>query len=97
MLPRGQPIRFVREDPDPADFTDPRLPRLLDWWRGECGGEALPARAIDPLALRFILGWLMIMEPLDGGADFRYRLYGSSIAEIMGRDLTGCKISDTFP
>jgi hypothetical protein len=54
-------------------------------------------RAIDPTPLRFILGWLMIIEPLEGGADFKYRLYGSQIAATTGRDLTGCKVSDSFP
>jgi hypothetical protein len=39
----------------------------------------------------------MIVDPLDGGADFKYRLYGSSIAAVTGRDLTGCKVSDSFP
>jgi hypothetical protein len=98
MVPHSPPIRFVKQDPDRADFTDPRLPRLLDWWRGACGDAAFPAaRAIDPLALRFILGWLMIIEPRDGGADFRYRLYGSNIVDVMGRDLTGFNIRDTFP
>jgi hypothetical protein len=89
---------FVKEDPDPADFEDRRLGRLLDHWHGLARVNALPPTdAIDPDALVFILGWLMIIDPLDGGADFKYRLYGSSIAELMGRDLTGCKVSDTFP
>ncbi len=39
----------------------------------------------------------MIIDPVEGGADFAYRLYGSSIAEVTGRDLTGCKVSDSFP
>lgn len=89
---------FVQDDPDAAVFQDRRLAQLLEHWRALAGGRDLPpAEAIDPAALIFILGWLMIIDPLDGGADFKYRLYGSSIAEVTGRDLTGCKISDSFP
>jgi hypothetical protein len=89
---------FVLNDPDTADFTDRRLAQLLAYWRGLAGeGDLPPAPAIDPAALVFILGWLMIIDPLEGGADFKYRLYGSSIAEVTGRDLTGCKVSDSFP
>ena len=88
----------VVENPDVAAFEDRRLGELLAHWRGLAReGELPPAEAIDPTALIFILGWLMIIDPLAGGADFKYRLYGSSIAELTGRDLTGCKVSDSFP
>jgi hypothetical protein len=90
---------FVKEDPEPGDFTDQRLGRLLEHWRSLCAAaQRLPAASeIDPEPLKFILGWLMIIDPLDGGTDFQYRLYGSRIADVTGRDLTGCKVSDSFP
>jgi hypothetical protein len=93
---------FVKEAPDPSDFGDGRLTTLLAHWQGqrEAAGDVAsvpPAAAIDPAALGFILGWLMIMEPLDDGADFKYRLYGSAIAATTGRDLTGYKVSQSFP
>jgi hypothetical protein len=89
---------FVQEDPDGAAFEDRRLEKLLEYWRALPRTGDLPAaEAIDPAALVFILGWLMIIAPIDGGADFSYRLYGSNIAEVTGRDLTGCKLGDSFP
>jgi hypothetical protein len=91
---------FVKEAPERGDITDERLVQLLEHWRALDADRttSLPSVAlIAPEQLRFILGWLMIMEPLDGGADFRYRLYGSSIALTTGRDLTGQKLSDSFP
>src|SRR6266852_5599555 len=88
----------VVEDPDVTAFEDSRLAQLLVHWRGLArDGDLPPAEAIDPTELVFILGWLMIIDPLAGGADFKYRLYGSSIADATGRDLTGCKVSDSFP
>ncbi len=65
----------VVEDPDVTAFEDSRLAQLLVHWRGLAGDDDLPpAEAIDPTALVFILGWLMIIDPLAGGADFKYRL-----------------------
>lgn len=92
---------FAKESPEPGDIADPRLVRLLGHWEAlraakSAGGLPL-VQAFDPTPVRFIIGWLMIIEPLDGGGDFRYRLYGSQIAAITRRDLTGCKISDSFP
>src|SRR3546814_18026508 len=36
----------------------------------------------------------MLLDILDGGADFRYRLYGSRIAERTGFDWTGRLLSE---
>jgi hypothetical protein len=35
------------------------------------------------------LGHLSLIEVLEGGLDFRYRVYGSALAAYYGRDLTG--------
>jgi hypothetical protein len=89
---------FVQEDPDAAAFEDRRLGQLLAYWRALPRAGDLPAaEAIDPAALVFILGWLMIIDSISDGSDFSYRLYGTNIAEVTGRDLTGCKLSDSFP
>ncbi|MFZ5791711.1 MAG: PAS domain-containing protein [Pseudomonadota bacterium] len=102
MVSEERPLNpFEKESPEPRDFTDSRLVALLAHWRelaARAGLGGLPVvHALDPVPLQFILGWLMIMEPLEGGADFRYRLYGTEIAATTGRDLTGCKVSDSFP
>lgn len=77
-------------DPVPETVGDERLRQLLSYWLEKKGAApAAPMRRIDPAEMRFILGYLMILEVIDGGADFRYRLYGSLIAERFGRDVTG--------
>lgn len=54
-----------------------------------------PQRSLaDAFSLKPWLGSLMILEPLEDGADFRYRLYGSAIVEVAGFDMTGRKVSD---
>ena len=76
--------------PELEQVEDERLQQLLAYWQDKrTGGPAAPMREIDPAEMRFILGYLMILEALEDGADFRYRLYGSLIAERFGRDVTG--------
>ncbi|MDJ1016929.1 MAG: hypothetical protein QNJ35_10490 [Paracoccaceae bacterium] len=38
--------------------------------------------------------WLMLLEPVEEGADFQYLSYGSSIAESYGTDMTGRRTSE---
>ncbi len=68
---------------------------LLAYWNGARGAAAMPAvAAIDPFALKPVLGNVMILDPLDGGADFRFRLYGTAIAEAARFDWTGSTLAE---
>src|SRR5690349_21066975 len=69
-MPEERPLQpFVKESPEPADFTDPRLVQLLEHWNElREAAQTPPSSAIDATRLGFILGWLMIMVPLEGGA-----------------------------
>ena len=62
----------------------PTNPKLLDFyalWRGKCGGGRLPARTDFTLEdLRPYIGRIAILDVIDGGSDFRFRLYGTQIA-----------------
>jgi hypothetical protein len=86
-------------EPDDADLPLPALRFLLAWWRKRVprGGGLPPASApLDPLELRPALGHLMTMDVLPGAGDFRYRLFGTIIAERSGFDLTG-KLASEVP
>lgn len=76
--------------PDPLpEIAHPRLRQLLAFWDGQRGGAAMPAQScIDPLALRSWLGNLILVEVAPAG-EYRYRVYGTGLAEYFGRDLTG--------
>ncbi|GAB4182457.1 MAG: hypothetical protein OHK0024_21870 [Thalassobaculales bacterium] len=68
---------------------------LVERWRRAAEGGRLPTRAdFDPIDLRFCLGNLALVEPLPGGRDFRYRVFGSALAAMLGMDLTGRLVSD---
>jgi len=76
----------------------PKLSFLIDYWRGAWrDGEPPGCDAIDPMMLKPVLGHVMICEPMDAGTDFLIRLYGTKMAQHMGRDLTGERMSRFQP
>ena len=93
------PLPLIVRNPVRDQICHPRLQSLYDHWQGlprvlgEPGG--LPdAGALDAVGLREWLGDLLLLEVLDEGRDFRYRVYGSSIAAHVGFDLTGKRTSE---
>ena len=68
---------------------------LLSHWHAKRGAARTPpVSAIDPTEMRPALGYLMLIDPIEGGRDFRYRLYGSLLATVSGADLTGRTVSE---
>lgn len=71
------------------------LERLVALWHSKRVDGGLPARRdFDPQTLKWLLGWISIVDVIDGGRDYIFRLYGSRVAEALGFDLTGKSISD---
>jgi hypothetical protein len=68
---------------------------LLDYWRERAGERRTPTiRDIDPIEMRPALGFIVLTDVIEGGADFRFRLYGSGVAAVSGFDLTGKRLSE---
>lgn len=66
----------------------------LGYWRELQTAGRLPARnAIDPAAIRTLLPYTFMVDVLDRGADFRYRLVGTDIVAHTPRDNTGLLLS----
>src|SRR5437764_3091385 len=77
-------------NPPPEQFDAAALRFLTTYWRGLARPGTLPhLKQIDPLALRPALGYVMLLDLVENGQDFRYRLYGSLLASISGFDMTG--------
>ena len=73
----------------------PALAGLLACWEEKRGGRPFPDRAdIRPEEFRRMLPHVGIVEVLDGGADFRFRLFGAELSAITGFDRTGEKFSE---
>jgi hypothetical protein len=92
--------RKAPSQPDALDriaIVDPRLKQLLAYWRRERGERSLPSRTnIDPAALKFVLGHLILWDVLPEPQQFRVRLQGSELEWWMGRDLTN-RLLDELP
>ncbi len=82
-------------EPQPDQLDAPPLRFLLEHWTRLTHGIGLAlARTINPFELEPALGYIMLLEPIEGGRDFRYRLYGSRLAELSGFDMTRRRLSD---
>ena len=81
--------------PQVEQVTQGVLRSLYAYWLELRSDDECPAAAaVDPLAMRFALGQVMLVDVLDGGVDFRVRLFGTIIADRLGFDLTGRRMSD---
>jgi hypothetical protein len=63
---------------------------LLDYWLSKRGNRRMPSRAdIDPAELVGLLPNLMLVDVVEEGARFRFRLVGTRVARASGEDRTG--------
>lgn len=103
---RLQPIRdaFRKEgaqgpiivwNPTASAMAARPLAALIEYWTAlrENGGLPLAER-IDPLEMRRALGYVMLVDVIENGEDFRYRLFGSAVASVSGFDMTGRRLSE---
>ena len=93
-------ITPVREEAN-VEFIDgvdePLLNELVAYWEAKRGGRMAPRRSdIDPIELKAHLPQLLLLDVLQAGVDFRYRLIGTAIVQGMGHDSTGRRVSEVF-
>jgi hypothetical protein len=82
-------------NPTAEQVPTPPLKFLAARWSGLASGASLPAVAsIDALELKPALGYIILLDPIDDGRDFRVRLFGTSISSVSGFDLSGRLLSD---
>lgn len=83
---------------DPSPSLANSLADLAGRWERLRPEGGLPTRADFPTeALKPWLGNLMVLEVVDGQAgepDFIYRLHGTHLTTLWGRDLTGLRVTD---
>ena len=96
MVERAEILVCTKDIAD--EFLDISSQRnLYEVWqaaRGASGG-AVPNRGdIDVLDLRDCMGHLLMLDVVDGGRDFLYRVHGTNVARAYGSDMTGKMISD---
>ena len=85
-------VLIATENPLPA------ANELVAYWRKKRGERSAPQRRdMDPTGIpRSLLPHLFMLDVIDHGADFRYRLLGTAIVAGTGRDATGALISHLY-
>lgn len=88
-------LRRYRCDADPACFGG--LSSIVSLWQGRRRDSGLP-RWRD-FAMEDFVGWHrdLALSDLGPKGDPRFRIFGSGMAEVMGGDLTGRRLSEAFP
>jgi len=89
------PTPEFRWSPGSEDLTPPELKFLLSYWDSLRNGRRVPRHTqVDAVDMWAALGFIMLLEVVDGGRDYRYRLYGSKIADRSKIDMTGKRLSE---
>jgi hypothetical protein len=104
---RGIPERYGRDarvTSDQLAAGDPAYPDLvaiLNYWNAKRGARLAPPRsAIDPSDFVEALPRVKLVDVLrgpDGALDFRFRLAGTAIGNILGTELTRLRPLDLQP
>jgi hypothetical protein len=78
---------------------DPILGPILSYWLQKRGSRSMPRRRdLNPTEIPTrVLPNLQVIDVIDGGARFRYRLVGTALVDAYGRDFTGKCPNELFP
>lgn len=91
---RGGLISAIELSPD-APAVRPALHMLERWESWPHSG--LPPRAhFPPESFGKLMGRICLLDPVDDGADFKFRIYSIIATNKGGMDLTGSRVSE-FP
>jgi hypothetical protein len=100
-VPSDPPRRAGRVEAVELDARNgayPDLARVLAYWDRKRGDRFAPRRAdIDPADLVEFLPRIMLADVLREPLEFRYRLSGTGIAGVHGKDQTGKSPRDLTP
>lgn len=76
----------------------PKLKNLYEFWSGKRAGRRMPSRTdFDTVEFAPWMGNLSLIDVVDGGRDFYYRVHGTLLVNYLGRDLTGGQVTDLAP
>ena len=81
-------------NPTPAEVRNTLLRTFNDVLEGYMVDDHVPVSSVRLEDFGGLADWLMLLKPIDGGEDFEYLFYGSSIADSFGTDMTGRRTSE---
>lgn len=73
----------------------PKIKELYDYWQSKRSGQAVPDRqTIVPADIPHLLPNLWVCEAVDEARNFKFRLFGTELVQVLGEERTGKLISD---
>jgi len=86
---------FPNVEVDRQDDWPSVLAFVRDYWQAKRGSRAMPARNdISPAQLKTQLPHILIVDVIDSGADFRYRLVGTQLRGFFQSEPSGKLMSE---
>jgi hypothetical protein len=68
---------------------------LYAYWDGKRAGRSMPARAdLDPVDIAGLMPQVFMVDVDGEGRDLTYRLFGTGLVMLFGRDLTGQRVGE---
>ena len=90
-------VTGVQIEINPQIFQNPTLAFLKSYWDEKRGARTMPSRAdIHPSEMKAHLRWILLMDVLPGGEDFRFRAVGTRVSDYFLVDVSGKSVSDGF-
>jgi hypothetical protein len=75
---------------DGAEITSPKLAKLFTYWSAKAQGRFAPTRGdINPADIPRLLPWVWLIDVIDGGTDFRFRIGGEKLIDFIGHRMAG--------
>lgn len=94
-MPPGKNGNRARTGIDLDDLRHPIVCEALRIWQGLRGENPMPPRAaMTPRAMRGFLKYTALIEALDGGNEFRFRVSGDVVNLQQGMPLQGMTTAD---
>lgn len=71
------------------------IAEICAYWHNKCQDGQIPTRsAINPRDLIRHMPYIMLADSFNNGADFRIRLMGTALTEMVGEDRTGKSLNE---
>ena len=94
----SSPNANVQFEINPAALISPALEFLRHYWDERRAGRPMPSRAdMKPSDFKPHLDSIAMIDVLDGGAEFRYRLVGTLLTQYFMVDPTGKTTREAWP
>jgi hypothetical protein len=91
-----QPVPWPEENPAPD--WHPEIQAIFRYWRSLHPANGLPGRRhLDPADLKRLLPGVWLLDVQPEPFRLRYRLVGTRVSAMIGRDVTGMWVDEAHP